>query len=119
MDPNWIMAIIALAAILSPAIVSIIDNVFKYYSKKIELSSPKQQQALSDFVTESFMIYLDSNYADMIRYNIAKNNLYVYFNNVNDKYFEDLETFKSQKDLKSYKNLINTIVKELSSQVHI
>lgn len=118
MDPNWIMAIIAISAILSPTVVSIIDNVFKYKSKKLELSSPNQREALSNFVTESLMIYIDSTYADMIRYNIAKNNLYVYFENVNDKYFEELEFFQNKKDLNSYKNVINKIIKELSQQIN-
>lgn len=117
MDPNKIMAIIALSAILSPTAVSIIDNVFKHKSKKLELSTPNQREALSNFVTESLMVFIDSTYADMIRYNIAKNNLYVYFENVNDKYFEELEIFKDKQDLDNYKNVVNKIIKELSSQI--
>ncbi len=117
MDPNWIMAIIAISAILSPAVVAIIDNVFKHKSKKLELSYPNQRNALNNFVTECFMIYIDSTYADMVKYNIAKNNLYVHFNNVNDKYFSDLEEYKSKKDLENYKRTINTIIKDLSQQI--
>ena len=118
MDPNWIMAIIALAAIISPAIVSIIDNIFKYKSKQLELSYPNKRKALNDFVSASLNVYIDSTYGDMVNYNIAKNNLYVYFDNVNDKYFEDLETYKSKKDLSNYKNVVNKVIKELSSQIN-
>ncbi len=117
MDPNWIMAIIAISAILSPAIVAIIDNVYKYKSKKLELSYPNQRNALNNFVTECFMVYIDSTYTDMVKYNIAKNNLYAHFNNVNDKYFTDLESYKSKNDLENYKITINTIIKDLSQQI--
>ena len=117
MDPNWIMAIIAIAAIISPSIVSIIDNFFKFKSKKLELSYPNQREALSSFMSESLLFYLDSTYTDMIKYNMAKNNLYIYFNNVNDKYFKDLDTYKDNSDLESYKNTVNKIVKELSQQI--
>lgn len=117
MKPNWIMAIIALAAIISPAIVSVIDNIFKYKSKQLELSYPNKKIALSDFVSNALNVYIDSTYADMINYNIAKNNLYVYFSNINDKYFNDLETYKSKKDLDNYKNVVHKIVKDLSSQI--
>ena len=118
MDPNWIMAIIALAAIFSPAIVSIIDNIFKYKSKQLELSYPNKRKALSDFVSASLNVYVDATYGDMVNYNIAKNNLYVYFDHINDKHFKDLEAYKSKKDLDNYKNVINTVDKELSSQIN-
>ncbi len=117
MDPNWIMAIIALAAIFSPAIVSIIDNVFKYKSKQLELSYPNKRKALSDFVSNALNVYASNNYDGIVNYNISRNNLYLYFDKVNDKYFEDLETFKSQRDLTNYKKVVNTIVKDLSSQI--
>ena len=117
MDPNWIMAMIALAAIVSPAIVSVIDNIFKYKSNQLELSYPNKRKALSDFVSNALNVYLEPTYADMINYNIAKNNLYVYFDNINDKHFEDLEIYKSRKDLSNYKNVVDKIVKELSSQI--
>ena len=117
MDPNWIMAIIAISAILSPAVVSIIDNLFKYKSKKLELSYPNQRNALNDFVTECFMVFIDSTYTDIVKYNIAKNNLYTHFNNVNDKYFVDLESYKLKKDLENYRHTINKIVKDLSQQI--
>lgn len=117
MDPNWIMAIIAIAAILSPTIVSIIDNIFKYKSKKLELSHPNQRSALATFMSESLLFYLDSTYTDMIKYNIAKNNLYIHFKDVNDKYFNDLDSYKKASNLESYKNTVNKIVKELSLQI--
>ncbi len=118
MDPNWIMAIIALAAIFSPAIVSIIDNISKYKSKKLELLYPYQREALSTFISESLLFYLDSTYTDMIKYNIAKNNLYVYFKDVNDTYFEDLKTYKDKLDIDNYRKVVDTIVKNLSQQLN-
>ena len=117
MDPNWIMAIIALSAIFSPAIVSIIDNIFRYKSKQLELSYPNKRKALMDFVSNALNVYVDSNYRDMVNYNIARNNLYVYFNNVNDKHFEDLEIYKSKRDLTNYKKIVNIVIKELSVQI--
>ena len=54
----------------------------------------------------------------MIKYNIAKNNLYVYFKDVNDTYFEDLKTYKDKLDIDNYRKVVDTIVKDLSQQLN-
>ncbi len=117
MDPNWIIAIIAICAIFTPAIVSIIDNIFKYKSKKLEILYPYQHTALSTFISESLLYYLNSTYADMVKYEMAKNNLYVYFKNINNKYFEDLNTYKSELNIENYRKTVNIIIKDLSQQI--
>ena len=118
MDTNWIMAIIAIAAILSPAIVSIIDNIFKYQSKKLELSFPKQQEALSEFVTCAMAYYPSNLFANTIKYMTAKNNLYVYFSNVPTDELNNLETLLTSKQFDKYKDCIELIVKKLSQQIY-
>lgn len=117
MDPNWIMAIIAIAAIISPAIVSFIDNHFKYKSRQLELNYSKKQEALSNFVNTSLGSYNTNNFKDVINYNVAKNNLYIFFNYVPDRYLSNLETYNDKHELDKFKNTINLIIKELSKQI--
>ena len=118
MDPNWIMAIIAISAILSPAIVSVIDNIFKYKSKQLELKYPNQRKALSNFVNLAMNTYNASHFGEVINYNIAKNDLYIYFNNVPDELLKKLEDYNDKELLSDYKNTINLIIKELSQQIN-
>lgn len=117
MDPNWIMAIIAISAIFSPAIVSIIDNICKYKSKQLELKYPNQRKVLSNFVNLAMNTYNANNFKEVVEYNIVKNDLYIYFNNVPDKLIKDLETYNEKHLLSNYKNTINQIIKELSQQI--
>lgn len=116
MDPNWIMAIIAISAILSPAIVSIIDNVFRYQSKKLELKFPKQQEALSNFVSSAMNYYPNGSFSDITKYVTAKNNLYIYFSNVPSKEIDKLDALKNM-ELSSYKKCLDSIVIKLSQQI--
>ncbi len=117
MDPNWIMAIIAISAVVSPSIVAIVDNVCKYKIKKLDLSYDNKQKALSEFVQQSLMIFTQPTYSDLILYNIAKNNLYVYFKDINEEYFKDLDLIKKQGNLEDYQSVLNKFIKELSSQI--
>ena len=116
MDPNWIMAIIAISSILSPAIVSVIDNVFKYKFKKLELNYPNKRNALTNFVNQAMSVYNTENFIDVIKYNSAKNDLYIYFNNIPDKLIESLENY-NKKSLSDYKVTLTSIIKKLSQQI--
>lgn len=118
MDPNWIMAIIAIAAILSPTIVSIIDNIFKYQSKKLEIEYPKQREALSQFIFCAMEYYVGNSFIFTTKYIAAKNNLYVYFSNVPNKKLDKLDLLASSKQLDEYKKCLNSISIELSQQIH-
>lgn len=117
MDPNWIMAIIAIAAILSPSIVSIIDNIFKYQSKKLELKYPKQREALSQFVTCAMEFYVGGSYVFTTKYIASKNNLYVYFKNVPSKEIDKLDDLVASKQFDEYKKCLNSIAIKLSQQI--
>lgn len=118
MDPNWIMAIIAFCAIFSPAIVSIVDNNFKYKAKKLELDFPNKQKALSEFVNQSMNFYLAEFYNDTVEYIKAKNNLFIYFNIESSNLFTQLENYAKEQDFENYKETINIIVKRLSKQLN-
>lgn len=118
MNPDWIMAIIALCAIFSPAIVSIVDNIFKYCTRKNEISIPNKQKALSEFVNQSMNFYLAEIYNDTVEYIKAKNNLFIYFNIESSNLFTQLENYAKNKDFDNYKETINMIVKRLSEQLN-
>lgn len=117
MDPNWIMAIIALAAVLSPAIVSIIDNVFKYKTKQLELDFPNKQKALSTFVEKAMYYYSTEFYKGAAEYIKAKNDLFIYFDISSQGLFKQLETYAKNQDFDKYKETINMIVERLSQQL--
>ena len=117
MDSNVILALIALCAIVSPVIVSIVDNICKYNVKKIELKLPKQQEALSKFINIAMRHYCDTMFHEIVEYNSAKNNLYLFFNNVNEIDFDILEEHIKVKDLSAYKLAITEIAEKLSKQI--
>lgn len=117
MDPNWIMAIIALSAVLSPTIVSIIDNVFKYKTKQLELYFPNKQKSLSIFVEKAMYYYSTEFYKGAAEYIKAKNDLFVYFEISSNNLFKQLEDYAKNQDFDNYKETINTIVKRLSQQL--
>lgn len=117
MDPNWIMAIIAISAIFTPAIVAVIDNIFKYKTKQLELYFPNQQKALSNFVEKAMLFYIKQNFNYTIEYTEAKSNLFVYFNIDSDSLFKQLEQYEKEKDIINYKETIHMIVKRLSQQL--
>lgn len=117
MDPNWIMAIIALSAIFSPAIVSIIENLFKYKTKELELSFPNKQKALSTFVEKAMQYFPSDSYGYTAAYVSAKNDLYIFFDISSDSLFKQLENAKNASNSKEYKETLNMIVKRLSQQL--
>lgn len=117
MDPNWIMAIIAISAIISPAIVSIIDNIFKYKTKQLELHFPNKQKTLNEFVEKAMHYYPSGTYKNTEDYISAKNNLFIFFDIPSDDLFNQLEHAKDTIDLNKYKETINKIVKQLSLQL--
>lgn len=122
MNPDWIMAIIALAAILSPTIVSIIDNIFKYKTRKLELLLPNQQKALNDFALNASKIFrarhYENNDSEMTDYNVSKNNLYAYFKNVNENYFNSLHSHTLNGNSFDFDKTLSLLIKELSQQIH-
>lgn len=119
MDPNWIMAIIALSAIFSPTIVSIVDNIFRYQSEKLELQYPNQRNALSNFVNKAMLCYPKNiTFQIVTEYNVAKNDLYIYFNNVPGALLDNLDKYKKEQNLDKYKTTINQIIKRLSAQLN-
>lgn len=117
LDPNWIMAIIAISAIFTPAIVAVIDNIYKYKTKELELFFPNQQKALSNFVEKAMLFYIKQNFNYTIEYTEAKSNLFVYFNIDSDSLFKQLEQYEKEKDIINYKETIHMIVKRLSQQL--
>lgn len=117
LDPNWIMAIIAISAILSPTIVSIIDNISKYKSKKLELDYPKQREALSNFISSAMEYYVAESFVYVTKYVAAKNNLYVYFSNIPNKELDKLEELQLSRQLSEYKKCLNNIAIKLSQQI--
>lgn len=117
MDPNWIMAIIAISAIVSPAIVSIIDNIFKYKSKQLDLYFSNKQKALSLFVEKAMYYYSTEFYKGAAEYIKAKNDLFIYFKINSSGLFKQLEEYAKNQDFDNYKETINMIVKRLSEQL--
>lgn len=117
MDPNWIMAIIAISAIFSPAIVSILENIYTSKNKKLELKSPKQQEILSNFVEAALKKYNTCNFNDVIKFDVAKNNLYIYFQHVPSQYISNLETYNDNQQLDKYEECINLIVQSLAEEI--
>ena len=53
----------------------------------------------------------------MSKYTIAKNNLYLYFKNVDRYHFIKLDEYREEYNIKEYKEVLNELVIDLSKEI--
>ena len=113
-----ITAIIALIALVSPIITTLINNHYEFKNRKIDVYYSNQCKALDNFVKCTLNYYGETlTWGEMSAYTTALNNLYIYFNNLDDSLFTQLDNARQKSNIKEYKQLLNIIVKELSKQI--
>lgn len=80
MDPNWIIAIIAFVAIISPVLTSIIDNIVKYKIKKLDMYEDAKRNALCNFINSAQSAILNSEDSEIVlNYICSYDQLFIYF----------------------------------------
>ena len=75
-----ITAIIALVALISPIVTTMLNNYYNLKKQKIDTCYSKQCIALDNFIKYTLNYYGEpSTWGDMSSYTAALNNLYLYF----------------------------------------
>lgn len=113
MDTDVILCIIALSAIISPVLVTFMNNSHDYAVRRLELITKNKQDILYNFskaVNQDF-----KNNDNVLRLFQAINLLYIYFD-VNDKLLEEITDNCSKKQQPFDEDVIN-FIKDLSKQI--
>lgn len=107
--------VIAFVALISPIITAIINNLHQSNVKKLDLLYSKKQEILSDFVKNAMHYYpdFDYNYDLITGHQIAKNNLFIFFD-VDLELLNDLETYKKDRQLDKYRQTLDKLILSLS-----
>lgn len=118
MDPNWIMAIIAVAAIISPIFSAWINNHYQLKSKKLELFDKSRYKAIEDFTNSVEQYYHDRDYVEAtVKFESSISNLFLYFSIPNYSLFDKLKECINNNDYSKTQFAVSEIVKYLSSQI--
>lgn len=118
MDPNWIIAILGISAILSPTITTWLNNKHQLKLKQLEVFEKNKLESIEKFTkaVEYFYIHRTVNQA-RIDFEASVANLFIYFSIPNNSLFDDLRDNIDSNDYDETQFTINKIVRVLSSQL--
>lgn len=119
MDPNWIIAIIGISAIISPTISTWLNNRYQLKLKKIELFEKKKYESIENF-TKSVELYYHHRTTTDARTNFESSvsNLFIYFSIYDYSLFDKLKECINSNNYDKTQFAISQIVKLLSSQIN-
>lgn len=107
-----ITAIIALAAIISPVITTLINNIHQSKQQSIQIYEKSKQQTLETFIKSANDFNKHpSNSSAQIAYNTSKNTLFIYFSTIPN------EIEKLNPNSSNFDEQLTAIVKKLSNQI--
>lgn len=119
LNPDWIMAIIALVAIISPSITAWITNYYQLKLKKIELFERKKYESIEIFTNSVDKYYLyRTNGNAQINFEASISNLFIYFSIPNYSLFDKLKECIKSNDYSKTQFAVSEIVRFLSSQIN-
>ena len=111
---TWsITAIIAVASLISPIIVTFLNNRHNYKMKKLEIDSKVKQEILSKF-TSTITREFNNNFIHN-DFQASLNMLYIYFD-VNDELINNIVN-KKHNNLNEFQKDVNKLMKSLSKQI--
>ena len=124
-DPNWIMAIIALIAIVSPIVTAIINNYYQIKLKKLDMYESAKRKALSDFVTSAQAAILNSDSKEIVlEYTSNFDKLFIYFNDIStasitpfDRARVEVNTDFNEKNFQKANKELSIFIEKLSKQI--
>ena len=118
MDPNWIMAIIAIVAVVSPVISTHINNKHQLKVEKLKLFEKRKYDAIENF-TKSVEIYYHhrTNYEKQINFESSIANLYIYFSIPDYSLFDKLKECIKDYSYNKTQFALSEIVRYLSQQM--
>ncbi len=117
LDPNWIVAIIGISAIIFPTISTWLNNYYQLKLKKIDMFEKCKYQAVENF-TKSFENYYNHETTrNKIEFESSIANLFIYFSIPNYKMFDKLKECIKENDYEKTQFALAEIVRYLSSQI--
>lgn len=112
-----ITGIIALCAILSPILTTLINNHHQSKMKKVEIYELAKQKALREYISASFNYISFKNQENEVKFFTALNNLYIYFPNIHDINYDDLSSAIRSLNAESYSFYSQETFKNLSKHI--
>lgn len=119
MDPNWIIAIIAVITALTPSIASWQTNRYQLKLKKLELFEKRKYEAIEKF-TEATEIYYHNrtDKTSQINFEISISNLFIYFSISDYRIIDKLNECINSNDYNKTQFAISELIKLLSYQMN-
>ena len=119
MDPNWIIAIIGFASIVSPIFSTYLNNNYQLKLRKLELFDKSRYEAVKDFTDAVEQYYHNRDYGDATaEFESSISNLFLYFSIPDYSLFIKLKECIHNNDYEKTQFAVSEIVKFLSSQIN-
>ena len=118
LDPNWIMAIIALSAVISPTISTYLNNKHQLKIEKLKLFESCKYDAIEKFAKATEQYCYDRTFVDAtVNFEASISNLFLYFSIPNYSLFDKLKECISNNDYKKTQFALSEIIRYLSQQI--
>lgn len=111
--------VIAVIALISPIITTVINNRHQLKIKKIDMYEESKRQALSEFIENAQEYLLNSDYEKpTIKYHSSLDKLFLYFSDIDLNTFISFEkAIKNKDDFSIAMDELTKIVQVLAKQV--
>lgn len=121
MSMEWLSYVIAivigLSAVISPIIVSIINNHHNLKLSKLNMFNEARRTSLNEFIEATEEVIISHMETDLCTYFSSLDKLFIYFDNIDLNMFSNLNNaLKKNDDSKANRELTN-IVQNLSKQI--
>ncbi len=116
-DPNVVLAIIAVIAVISPIATTLINNWYQAKIKKLEMFNESKILALNNFVEATVEVISSHDSEDLTEYFSSVNKLFIYFNNLTLDTFDDLSKSLKENNFSKANQCLTILVAYLSNQV--
>lgn len=118
MDPNWIMAIIALAAIVSPVLSTYLSNKQQLKLKQLETIESSKYNVIEKFSKSLEDYYFHRTTNRQIEFESSIANLHIYFDIPDYSLFDKIKECINLNDYSKTQYALAEIIKYLSKQIN-
>ncbi len=112
-----VTAIIALAAIISPVIVAILNNHHQFKMKKLEITSSQKFDVIEKYLASAGRVIELNSTRNSIEYESNKGLLYLYIPQSTWGIIDDLDSAINNNDLPRARKLLSKACKELAKTI--
>lgn len=125
-DPNVVLAVISVIAVVSPIATAIISNWHQTKIKKLDMYEDAKRKALSDFIDSAQEVMFSPDEIDaMVNYSANFDKLFIYFDNISvqtikpfDSARTDYSNNPTSENLQTANRQLSYLVSNLSKQIN-